>query len=55
MSEDDIDALLSKIIDFVEQEDLPHDWPDNDALFYDFKNMFYDWGDPFYTKERNYN
>jgi hypothetical protein len=55
MSEDDIDALLSQIIDFVEEEDLPHDWPDDNALFNRFKEMLYTWGDPFYTKERNYN
>lgn len=55
LSEDDIDRLLSQIIEFVEQEDLPHDWPDDDALFDRFKEMLYTWGDPLFTKERNYN
>jgi hypothetical protein len=55
LSEDDIDNLLHQIIDFVEQEDLPSDWPDDDALYNRFKEILYTWGDPYYTKERNYN
>lgn len=55
LSEDDIDNLLCLIIDFVEQDDLPRDWPDDDALFTRFKEMLYTWGDKYYTRERNYN
>lgn len=55
MSEDDIDNLLVEIIEFVEQEDLPHDWPDDCALYNRFKEMLYTWGDKHYTRERNYN
>ena len=55
MSEDDIDNLLRLIIDFVEQEDLPHDWPDDSALYDQFKEILYTWGDKYYTRERNYN
>lgn len=55
LSEDAVDDLLTQIIEFVEEDDLPSDWPDDDALFSRFKEMLYTWGDPYYTKERNYN
>jgi hypothetical protein len=54
MSEDDIDKLLSNIVDFLEYLELG-EWLNDDRQFEDFQQLLYDWGDPYYTKERNYN
>lgn len=55
MSPDDIDHLIVSVVEFVEQEDLPHDWPDDNALFQQFKDLVYEILEPLCTRDRNYN
>ena len=55
MSPDDIDSLIVAIVKFVEQEDMPHNWPDDNAIYTRFSDLVYEHLEHLCTRDRNYN
>jgi hypothetical protein len=54
MSEDDVERLLSSVVEFMDERGKG-EWLEHDPTYEKFREVFFSWGDPFYTRERNYN